>query len=135
MAIVNDLEQAEVATFDFRLGVQPADVLVDQYADFLVASGLIDLLDHIGSVSDYVVGVEVGLAQLAQEVVGATEEDRMPGVGGCGKTRLAIQVAREMADEFADGAWCVELAAAREDERVLQLVVKAVGLVESQQFA
>ena len=59
----------------------------------------------------------------------------LTGVGGCGKTRLAIQVARDLVDEFANGAWWVELAAAREDERVLPLIVKAVGLVESQQLS
>ncbi len=33
-----------------------------------------------------------------------------PGVGGVGKTRLALQVAGELASEFADGVWLVELA-------------------------
>ena len=32
------------------------------------------------------------------------------GAGGCGKSRLAVQVAAEMLDEFADGVWLVELA-------------------------
>ncbi|MBI5650549.1 MAG: hypothetical protein HZC40_08920 [Chloroflexi bacterium] len=36
----------------------------------------------------------------------------MTGVGGCGKTRLAIQVARDLFDAqmFPDGVWLVELA-------------------------
>ena len=33
------------------------------------------------------------------------------GPGGVGKTRLASEVARQVADQFADGAWLVELAA------------------------
>ena len=68
-------------------------------------------------------------------LLGSTRLLTLTGVGGCGKTRLAIQVARDVLAQFADGVWWVELAAAREDERVLQLVVKAVGLVESQQLS
>ncbi|GAA2078290.1 BTAD domain-containing putative transcriptional regulator [Actinomadura alba] len=34
----------------------------------------------------------------------------LTGAGGVGKTRLALTVARESADGFADGAWLVELA-------------------------
>jgi predicted ATPase/DNA-binding SARP family transcriptional activator len=32
------------------------------------------------------------------------------GAGGCGKTRLAIEVTRELAAEYSGGAWLVELA-------------------------
>ena len=35
----------------------------------------------------------------------------LTGPGGVGKTRLAIQVAEELADEFSDGAWFVGLEA------------------------
>ena len=72
---------------------------------------------------------------MVKQLLGNTRLLTLTGVGGCGKTRLAIQVARDVLDQFANGAWWVELAAAREDERVLQLVVKAVGLVESQQLS
>ena len=34
------------------------------------------------------------------------------GVGGVGKTRLSVQVAFDVMDDFDDGAWLVELAAA-----------------------
>jgi hypothetical protein len=32
------------------------------------------------------------------------------GSGGCGKTRLALELAHDVLDAFADGAWLVELA-------------------------
>ena len=40
----------------------------------------------------------------------------LTGTGGVGKTRLAIQVAAELAPGFADGAWVCELAAADDDD-------------------
>jgi hypothetical protein len=35
----------------------------------------------------------------------------LAGVGGVGKTRLALEVATQLADEFVDGVWFFELAA------------------------
>lgn len=40
----------------------------------------------------------------------------LTGPGGVGKTRLAIQIAAQLVDELADGAWVVELAG-RDDPR------------------
>jgi len=34
----------------------------------------------------------------------------LTGAGGCGKSRLALQVATSLLDSFSDGAWLVELA-------------------------
>ena len=47
----------------------------------------------------------------------ATRMLTLTGAGGCGKTRLALQVAAEHARAFPDGAWWVELAAARRSGR------------------
>ena len=41
----------------------------------------------------------------------------LAGIGGCGKTRLALEVARRLADRF-DGAWFVDLSRISEPERV-----------------
>ena len=52
----------------------------------------------------------------------------LTGVGGVGKTRLAIQVAAEVLPHFADGAWLCELAAATDAESMLQVIAAALGV-------
>ena len=56
----------------------------------------------------------------------------LTGPGGCGKTRLALNVARELlaAGEFADGVYWVELAALIDPSSVLKAVASALGLSE-----
>ena len=50
------------------------------------------------------------------------------GTGGCGKTRLALEVARDLAGDCRDGAWLVELGALREPQLVPAALVAALGL-------
>ena len=52
----------------------------------------------------------------------------LTGPGGAGKTRLALEVAAELVDEYPHGAWLVELASITEGELVAQAVASAIGL-------
>ena len=52
------------------------------------------------------------------------------GPGGAGKTRLAGQVANQVAGRFADGAWLVELAPVRDPVLVPAMVAAALGVRE-----
>jgi predicted ATPase/class 3 adenylate cyclase/DNA-binding CsgD family transcriptional regulator len=52
----------------------------------------------------------------------------LTGAGGVGKTRLAVQVAAAMADEFSDGVWYVDLAPITAAEVVPVTMARAVGL-------
>ena len=54
----------------------------------------------------------------------------LTGVGGTGKTRLAAQVATELASDFADGAWYVDLAPISVPELVPTTVARALGLTD-----
>ena len=61
----------------------------------------------------------VGREQQIDRVVAALGETRvvtLTGVGGVGKTRLALQVAADLLPRFAQGAWLVELAPVRTAE-------------------
>jgi predicted ATPase/DNA-binding CsgD family transcriptional regulator/transcriptional regulator with XRE-family HTH domain len=55
----------------------------------------------------------------------------LTGVGGAGKTRLALQVAADLAGAFPDGVCLVELAPIRDAALVPQAVAVALGVQES----
>ncbi len=50
------------------------------------------------------------------------------GVGGCGKTRLAIEVAAASADRFPGGVWFVDLTTERDGSQVADRAISALGL-------
>jgi predicted ATPase/DNA-binding SARP family transcriptional activator len=50
----------------------------------------------------------------------------LTGAGGCGKTRLALELARQRADRFADGVWPVELAALGEPALIGPAIAQAM---------
>jgi len=52
------------------------------------------------------------------------------GTGGLGKTRLSLQVAAGIVDEFADGVWLVDLASLTDPRLVAQAAASALGIIE-----
>jgi predicted ATPase/class 3 adenylate cyclase/Tfp pilus assembly protein PilF len=54
----------------------------------------------------------------------------LTGSGGCGKTRLAIQLGAEALDQYPDGVWLVELASLNEADLAPQTVASALNLAE-----
>jgi non-specific serine/threonine protein kinase len=54
----------------------------------------------------------------------------LTGVGGCGKTRLALHVAADLRRAFPDGARLVELAAIADGTLVPQVVASSVGALD-----
>lgn len=56
----------------------------------------------------------------------------LTGSGGCGKTRLALQVAADVLEDFPDGVWLVEFAGVREASLVPSVVSSTLGVREVQ---
>jgi predicted ATPase len=54
----------------------------------------------------------------------------LTGVGGVGKTRLALEVAARLADEFPDGVWVFELAAVSDPAAVPDAVAAVLGITQ-----
>ena len=52
----------------------------------------------------------------------------LSGVGGVGKTRLALAAAAELDDRFPDGVWMVELAPVGEPDAVPDAIADALGI-------
>ena len=52
----------------------------------------------------------------------------LTGVGGVGKTRLALEVGAEVAGEFPDGVWMVELARSATRPPSRRLFANSLGI-------
>jgi predicted ATPase len=61
-------------------------------------------------------------------MVGEARLVTLIGPGGAGKTRLTLQVAGEVADNYRDGVWLVELAPLGEGSMVLPAIANVFGL-------
>jgi predicted ATPase/class 3 adenylate cyclase len=75
----------------------------------------------------------VGRAQELAEVEKLVRGARLvtiTGVGGAGKTRLALQVAASMSGEYPGGTWLVELAAITDPDLVVSATATALGVAE-----
>jgi predicted ATPase/class 3 adenylate cyclase len=73
----------------------------------------------------------IGRDRELSEVRALVESSRLvtlTGAGGCGKTRLSIQLAAELLDGSGDGVWLVELAAVTDEDAVAPAVCQALGI-------
>ena len=73
-------------------------------------------------------------AELADvlRLLGETRMLALVGSGGCGKTRLALQVAADTLAGYPDGAWFVDFAPLTEPDTVASTVARSLGLADEQ---
>src|SRR6266566_5037010 len=113
--IANDLAQLLTERFtsppQTAVHARPAPVPVPR-------SPLIDRAQEVALVRDLLQREDVGLVTLT-------------GTGGVGKTRLAIQVAADLASRFADGVAFVSLASLTDPELVELTVARALGVSDA----
>jgi predicted ATPase len=75
----------------------------------------------------------IGRESEVAEIEAAVKAHRLvtlTGVGGVGKTRLALEVAAHLADEFPDGVWFFELAAVTDPAAVPDAVAAVLGITQ-----
>jgi predicted ATPase/DNA-binding SARP family transcriptional activator/DNA-binding CsgD family transcriptional regulator len=75
------------------------------------------------------VGREREIVEMKRELA-MTRLLTLTGVGGSGKTRLALEVARDLVGAYADGVWLVELAPLSEERLVPQAVARTMRVRE-----
>jgi predicted ATPase/class 3 adenylate cyclase len=75
----------------------------------------------------------IGRESEVTEIEAAVKAHRLvtlSGVGGVGKTRLALEVAGRLADEFPDGVWFFELAAVTDPAAIPDAVAAVLGITQ-----
>jgi predicted ATPase/DNA-binding SARP family transcriptional activator/Tfp pilus assembly protein PilF len=77
----------------------------------------------------------IGREKEQEEVIRLVKKNRLVtlvGVGGIGKTRLSIQTASELLNEFPNGTWLVEFAPLSDPALMPQVILSTLGLIEQE---
>jgi predicted ATPase/class 3 adenylate cyclase len=71
------------------------------------------------------------VAEITRLLRGEARLVTLTGPGGTGKTRLALQVAAELLDDFPDGVWFVNLAPISDPSLVVSTIAQTLGVRET----
>jgi non-specific serine/threonine protein kinase len=111
------------------LAARPTD-LPTAHRALRAAHGSAAATHHLPLALTRFIGREREIAALQQHPFMASRLLTLTGAGGCGKTRLSIEVARRLAALYPDGVWFVELASLADPALVPQTVAAALGIRE-----
>jgi predicted ATPase len=98
-------------------------------ADFPALRALDASPGNLRAATTSFIGRESEVAEV-QAVIKAHRLMTLTGVGGVGKTRLALEVAARLADEFPDGVWFFDLAAVADPAAVPDAVATVLGIIQ-----
>ena len=74
------------------------------------------------------VGRHEEIAQLS-ELLDQHRLITLTGVGGCGKTRLAMELGAMVSERFPGGVWFVDLRSVEDRDQIVQQIAAAIGLL------
>lgn len=117
-----------------ELGVEPTEETRELYDRLLRGEPLPGLpagppQHNLSAQSTSFIGRERELEFITQQLEDPTcRLLTLVGVGGMGKSRLAVQAAAESIDRYPDGVWQVELAALNQADLLAQEVAAALGV-------
>ena len=98
-------------------------------ADFPALRALDASPGNLRAATTSFIGRESEVAEV-QAAVKAHRLVTLTGVGGVGKTRLSLEVAGRLVDEFPDGVWFFELAAVADPGAVPEAVAAVLGITQ-----
>ena len=101
----------------------------DLRSDFPALRSLTVLPNNLPIQMTSFVGREREMAEV-KRLLGTSHLLTLSGFGGCGKTRLALQVAADVLEEYPEGVWLAELADVSDPAVVPQVVASALGVRE-----
>ncbi len=82
---------------------------------------------NLPSLRNRLIGRERVLAEMRAALTGETRLLTVTGVGGSGKTRIALACGTELLDAFSDGVFLVRLASAKRPDDVALAIADALG--------
>ncbi len=68
--------------------------------------------------------------EMVTELLGKHRLVSILGFGGSGKTRMALQVARELQHQYKDGVWFINLSAVTQEKLVIQAFLEVTGSMD-----
>jgi predicted ATPase/DNA-binding transcriptional LysR family regulator len=83
---------------------------------------------NLPAVETALVGRDLEIAALVELVRGGARRVTLTGAGGSGKTRLAVEVASRLVDDFPDGVFLVDLSPLRDPELVPTAIADVLSL-------
>jgi predicted ATPase len=132
-ALLSGVDLIVLGTRRLRDIAKPVDVFQVQAAGLPTGFPPLKTVDptpgNLRSPTTSIIGREAELV----EVETALKSHRLvtlTGVGGVGKTRLALEVAARLATAFSDGVWVIELAAVGDPDAVPGAVAAALGITQ-----
>lgn len=140
-AAVRVIYQACVATLRDQFGVEPSPATVDSFAEALATSrspapagphpAQAAVPHNLPAALTSFVGREADMVTLLRYLTDpVTRLVTLTGTGGVGKTRLALQTAHALLDEFPDGVFWVDLAALTDPALVASAVAQTLEVRE-----
>jgi predicted ATPase/class 3 adenylate cyclase len=133
VSLLNGVELIDLGPRRLRDVPTPVGMFQVQAPGLLVDFPPLRTLDTSPGNLRYATSSFIGRERELDEVQAAVKTHQLvtlTGVGGVGKTRLALEIARRLVDEFPDGVWVFELAAVTDPAAVPDAIAAVLGITQ-----